>query len=89
VLKIALAAALLSLLACRGEPPPRDYQNNPPAMTHPVTSSTQSPANNQLPGPSAEPSSGAEGKNVQRKPTNPTQPTLKLKDQAPVTDTKK
>ena len=85
MLRIALAAVILSLFACRGEPPPRDYQNNPPAMTNPVTSSTQSPAQNGLPGPSAEPTSGAEGKNMPAKPTNATQPTLKLKDQAPVT----
>jgi len=86
VLKIALAAVTLSLLACRGEAPPRDYQNNPPGMTHPVTNKSQSPAQNGMPGPSAEPSSGAEGKNVPRKPTSPVPPTLTLRDQPPVTD---
>jgi hypothetical protein len=70
----ALAAALL-LAACRGERVPRDYQNTPPAVTHPVTSSQQTPTAHGLPGPSAEPSSGVEGKSQA--------PPAKLKDQAP------
>ena len=85
MLKIVSAAVMLSLLACRGEPPPRDYQNNPPAMTHPVTSSSQSPAQNGMPGPSKEPTSGAEGQTT--KPINPIAPTVTLKDQAPATGT--
>jgi hypothetical protein len=78
---------VLAAMACSREAPPRDYQNNPPAMTHPVTSSAQSPANNGMPGAAPEPSKGAEGKNITQKPTSPVPPTLKLKDQAPVTTT--
>src|SRR5436305_14870 len=40
---IIAASVLLLLSACRGEKPPRDYQNAPPAMTHPPTSSAQTP----------------------------------------------
>ena len=68
---LAASAALLLLAACRGEPAPRDYQNNPPAMTHPATTSSQTPAANGMPGAAPEPSTGAEGKNVQRKPVTP------------------
>lgn len=81
LLLIALAAA------CRREMPPRDYQNNPPAMTHPVDSSAQSPTAHGMKGAAPEPSKGAEGKNITRKPTSPTQQTLTLKDQPPAFDT--
>lgn len=69
--------------ACRREVPPRDYQNNPPAMTHPVDSSAQSPTAHGMPGAAPEPSKGAEGKNITRKPISPTQTTMTLKDQPP------
>ena len=86
-MKIALAAATLSLLACRGEAPPRDYQNNPPAMTHPVTSKAQTPTQNGMPAAAPEPSSGAEGTSAPYQPKNATSPTTTMKDQAPSTDT--
>ena len=73
-LTVALAVTLL-LAACRGERVPRDYQNTPPAVTHPVTSSQQTPTAHGLPGPAPEPSTGVEGKS--------TAPPKKLKDQAP------
>jgi hypothetical protein len=79
VRKIALAVATLSLLACRGETPPRDYQNNPPAMTHPPQNKAQTPSQNGMPAAAPEPNSGVEGTAAPRDP--------KLKDQAPVTDT--
>ncbi|HEV2718925.1 MAG TPA: hypothetical protein VG323_02815 [Thermoanaerobaculia bacterium] len=79
---------MLALAACRGEKIPRDYQNNPPAMTHPVTSSSQSPDAHGMPGAAPQPSKGAEGNNVTRQPTSPNPPTYTLGDQAPtVTDT--
>jgi len=84
---MSLVMIVLAAMACRREAPPRDYQNSPPAMTHPVTSSAQSPANNGMPGAAPEPSKGAEGKNTTQKPTSPIPPTLKLKDQPPVTTT--
>jgi hypothetical protein len=77
----------LFLAACQREAPPRDYQNNPPAMTHPVTSSSQSPAARGMKGPAPEPSRGVEGKNITRKPISPVPPTLTLKDQPPATKT--
>jgi hypothetical protein len=79
-----LAVAIL-LTACRGEKVPRDYQNNPPAATHPVTSSQQTPTAHGLPGPAPEPKKGVEGKS-NRKPVAP-EPTTTLKDQAPATKT--
>ena len=81
--KVSLALLPLLLSACRGEPTPRDYQNSPPAMTHPVTTSAQSPTANGMPGAAAESSSGAEGKNVGGKPTDPLAPTGTMRDQAP------
>ena len=69
---LAATAALLLLVACRGEAPPRDYQNNPPAMTHPPTTSSQTPTAHGMPGAAPEPSKGAEGKNIQRQPVSPT-----------------
>jgi hypothetical protein len=85
-MRIPLAIMVLAT-ACSREAPPRDYQNNPPAMTHPVTSSSQSPSQQGLKGAAPEPSQGAEGKNITRKPTSPIPATLTLKDQPPVTDT--
>jgi hypothetical protein len=85
-MRISLPLILLAV-ACRREMPPRDYQNNPPAMTHPVTSSAQSPTQNGLPNAAPEPSKGAEGK-VNGKPTSPVPPqTLTLKDQPPANTT--
>ena len=81
-----LLAAALALTACRNhEPIPRDYQNNPPAMTHPVTKSSDTPTAHGMPGPAPEPSTGAEGKNVTGKPESPVPPTYTLGDQAPST----
>ncbi|HYS52982.1 MAG TPA: hypothetical protein VER58_04355 [Thermoanaerobaculia bacterium] len=76
------------MAACKREMPPRDYQNNPPVMTHPVTSSAQSPSGAGMKGAAPEPTKGVEGKNITRKPVDPTKPTATLKDQAPVTGTR-
>lgn len=79
-MRITIAVAVAVLLAsCRGEPTPRDYQNNPPKMTHPVTSSSQTPTAAGMPGPGPEPSKGVEGPNVT--------PTKKTPEQAPATTT--
>ena len=77
--KIAIAVVALSILACRGENTPRDYQNNPPGMTHPVTKKSQTPSQNGMPAAAPEPNYGVEGT---AKPSDP-----KLKDQPPITDT--
>ena len=82
---IAMLAAVAALAACRGEPIPRDYQNNPPAMTHPVTKSSDAPSERGMPGAAPEPSKGAEGKNITRQPESPTPPTYTISDQAPAT----
>jgi hypothetical protein len=76
----AFAAAAL-LVACRGERVPRDYQDSPPAVTHPVTSSRQTPTAAGLPNAAPE-STAAEGK-TNGKPISPVQTSTTLKDQAP------
>ena len=85
VRRVAIAVLALAVAACRGEKTPRDYQNEPPAMTHPVTSSSDSPTAHGMPGPAPEPNKGVEGKTT--KPTGPIPPTATLKDRPPVTDT--
>jgi hypothetical protein len=82
-----LATLLVALFACRGEPVPRDYQNEPPAMTHPPLKSGQTPTAHGMPNAAPEPNSGVEGKNITVQPTKPTPPTLKFKDQPPATQT--
>jgi hypothetical protein len=82
---IAVAAVLVLLGGCRGEKAPRDYQNAPPAMTHPANSSAQTPTANGMPGPAAEPSKGAEGPNITQKPSGPAPATDTLRNQAPAT----
>jgi hypothetical protein len=85
VRSVLLIAALSLAAACRGEKPPRDYQNEPPAMTHPPKSVSQTPAAKGLPGPKPELSKDAEGPAT--KPVTPVPPPPKLKDQAPTTTT--
>ena len=77
-----IGALALAVAACRGEKVPRDYQNEPPAMTHPVNSSTQTPTAAGMPGPAPEPSKGAEGKT-----TKPVEPSP-LAPKTPVPDTR-
>src|SRR5713226_488459 len=82
----ALLILTILMAACKREMPPRDYQNNPPAMTHPATSSTQTPTAKGMQGAAPEPKKGVEGK-TNRKPVDATQPSTTLKDQAPTTTT--
>lgn len=70
MLRTSLAIALLLAAACRGEPVPRDYQNNPPAMTNPVDKAEQAPAP-QSSTVVPEPSYGAEGTSAPYEPTKP------------------
>jgi hypothetical protein len=84
---IIAASLLLLLSACRGERVPRDYQNAPPAMRHPPTSSAQTPTANGMRGAAPEPSKGAEGRNITREPASATASNDKLGNQAPVTTT--
>jgi len=54
--------AIIAVLAgCRGEPVPRDYQNAPPAMTHPPDNKNQTPAQHGGGQATPEPTSGVEG----------------------------
>lgn len=84
---IIAASVLLLLSACRGEKVPRDYQNAPPAMRHPPTSSAQTPTANGMRGAAPEPSKGAEGINITKQPASGTAPNEKLGNQAPTTTT--
>jgi len=83
--RAATASLLFLLIACRGERVPRDYQNAPPAMTHPATSSAQTPSGNGMSGAAPEPGKGAEGINVTRQPATATAATTTLGNQAPTT----
>jgi len=83
--RLLIAAALIAA-ACRGEKVPRDYQNQPPAMTHPPTSSAQTPTAKGMPAAAPEATSGPQGQTT--KPVDPVAPTpKKLKDQAPASTT--
>jgi hypothetical protein len=82
---VAVATLVLFLCACRGEPVPRDYQNNPPDMTHSPLKSSQTPTAHGMPAASPQPNSGVEARNSQ--PVNPLPPRSKLADQPPITDT--
>jgi hypothetical protein len=59
---------VLLLMACRGEKIPRDYQNAPPAMTHPVDKASEAP-DTKPSAVDAEPSLGAEGTSPPHKTT--------------------
>lgn len=61
-MRIAIVAALLvALSACRGEPVPRDYQNAPPDVTHPPDTKTDAPSSGATGQAPPEPTSGVEG----------------------------
>lgn len=49
------------LAACRGEPVPRDYQNAPPAVTHPPATQSQTPSAQGMGDPPPQPTTGVEG----------------------------
>ncbi len=75
-----VVAFVAALTACRGEPVPRDYQNAPPAMTHPAAKKSDAPANG-MADATPEPNSGVEGT------ATPPPPSTTLKDTAPATTT--
>lgn len=85
--RFSILLLAIALAACRGERVPRDYQNAPPAMTHPPLKKSETPTQHGMPGPAPEPSKGAEGKNITGEPTSPVPPTPKLKDRPPATTT--
>jgi hypothetical protein len=87
--KSIVVAALVALAACRGEPVPRDYQNAPPAVTHPPQSETQTPSAHGGGDAPPLPSTGAEGTAAPYEPvTPPAKPeTTTMPDTPPVTGT--
>lgn len=87
---LVMLVVIAALAACRGENPPRDYQNAPPAMTHPPQSKAESPAEKGLPQPLPETSTGGEGKTAVDTPITPPATgtgTTTIKDQPPATKT--
>ena len=86
----ALTLAVLLLGSCRGEPVPRDYQNAPPAMTHPPQKKEQTPSAHGMGKVAPLPSSGAEGTAAPYQPVTPpttATATTTVKDAPPVTGT--
>jgi hypothetical protein len=70
---IVLISGIGLVLGCRGESVPRDYQNTPPAVTHPADDPAEAPgAANSTAMP--EPTSGAEGTSAPYEPTQGTAP---------------
>jgi hypothetical protein len=88
---VVLSALLLTIAlgACRGEPVPRDYQNAPPAVTHPIDKEADSPTTHGGGQAPPQPSTGVEGRNPTNEPiTPPVQPTTTtMPDTPPVTTT--
>ena len=58
---MVMIAIIAALAACRGEPVPRDYQNAPPAMTHPPQTQSETPTAHGGGQAPPEPSTGVEG----------------------------
>lgn len=80
---LVIAIAAVALLECRGEPTPRDYQNTPPAVTHPVTSSADTPTAHGMSNATPQTGSGGVGTVAPYQPVDPTSRTTTLKDQSP------
>lgn len=85
--KLIVAAIAALLAACRGEPVPRDYQNAPPAMTHPAHKPADTPSANGMGQAPPQPTTGVEGTAGPYKTvTPPAQPTTTtMKDTPPTT----
>lgn len=70
---VSLMFVLLVLLAaCRGEPVPRDYQNNPPSLTNPVDVPEDAPFESDRT-VNPEPSYGVEGTAAPNEQVRPTE----------------
>ena len=69
--RIVMLAIIAALAACRGEPVPRDYQNAPPAMTHPAQTQSQTPSAQGMGQAPPQPSSGVEGPSAPYQPEKP------------------
>jgi hypothetical protein len=84
---VFMLVIIASMAGCRGEPVPRDYQNAPPAMTHPPQTKSETPAQH---GMGQAPPAPDTGVNTAA-PTQPTSPTdtatTTIPDTKPVTTT--
>jgi len=82
-------AAVAAFASCRGEPVPRDYQNAPPAMTHPVDKKADAPVTHGMGQAPPEPSTAVEGTAAPYQPVAPpAQPTTTtMPDTPPATTT--
>jgi hypothetical protein len=58
---VVILVIIAALAACRGEPVPRDYQNAPPAMTHPPQTQSETPSAQGMGQAPPQPSTGVEG----------------------------
>ncbi|HKR63549.1 MAG TPA: hypothetical protein VJZ00_07435 [Thermoanaerobaculia bacterium] len=67
-----VVAIVAAFAACRGEPVPRDYQNAPPAMTHPAAKKTDTPSAHGMGQAPPQPSSGVEGTATPPEPSSAT-----------------
>jgi hypothetical protein len=89
IMRSLIVLTILSLAACRGEPVPRDYQNAPPAMTHPPHTTSEVPATSGMGQAPPQPSTGVEGTSAPRQPVTPpaTPSTTTMPDTPPVSAT--
>jgi hypothetical protein len=69
--KLAPVLLMFLLLGCRGEKVPRDYQNMPPAVSHPVDAPSEAPSREREIG-IPEPSTGPQGTAGPYEPVAPT-----------------
>ena len=72
VKRIAVAIIVALCAACRGEPVPPDYQNAPPAATHPADDKSQAPSAHGMGQAPPQPSTGVSGTAAPEQPVNPT-----------------
>lgn len=72
VKRIAVAIIVVLCAACRGEPVPRDYQNAPPAVTHPADDKSQAPSAHGMGQATPETGTGGSGTAAPEQPVNPT-----------------
>ena len=70
--RLVMIAIIAALAGCRGEPVPRDYQNAPPAMTHPPQTQSETPSAHGMGQAPPQPSSGVEGTSAPYQPVAPT-----------------
>ena len=68
---MVMIAIIAALAGCRGEPVPRDYQNAPPAMTHPPQTQSETPSAHGMGQAPPQPSSGVEGTSAPYQPVAP------------------